>query len=645
MVNPEYFIEVAKKGIPKMNPHSNEYRQWWKRESLYCTEGITVGGQFMPPKQYFYLNHGTIELLDHVTQRKKRGRPLLRDVEWDVFKELWAAEQDKQAFMWISGRRGGKSYIASVAAAQEFTFYADNEIVIAAEESKYSDPLMQKVQLHLDGLAGTEFYHNRIKDTPSKELRSGYRVKNPDTGAWEQAGYNSRIFNIKFKDTHTAANGKTGKLFIFEEVGMFNNLEAAYNSSEPCWKEGASWFGMPFLIGTGGDMEKGSISAQKMFFDPDTYNIRAFKGDEGESKIAYFTPGTKVLNDHKDMAEDGITLVTNMETATEALVNIRNKKKAGRDQAAYFQELQYYPFTADEAFIQSTGNIFPQALLQDRYNYLMKNKAAREVGVRGDLEFKEGGKVKFVPNDSLREADYPYNPKNQEGCVIIYEAPEKDAPEYLYIGGTDPYRQDESDSTDSLGATTIYKRFWTPTKTYDWPVATYYGRPETSQEYYENVRMLCIYYNARILYENEVRGMKEYFEQKKSLRYLARQPEIIKDIIKDSHVNRGYGIHMPDKIKSYGELKIREWLMYEYDEGKFNTDKIFSINLLKELINYNRTGNFDRVISLMLVILYNEELHRVVLKDTAKIEHKSMFESRFKKDGFGGDQSFTKLLS
>lgn len=189
----------------------------------------------------------------------------------------------------------------------------------------------------------------------------------------------------------------------------------------------------------------------------------------------------------------------------------------------------------------------------------------------------------------------------------------------------DPYDQDKSES-GSLGSFFVYKRFYRADRTHDIIVAEYTSRPDTAEQFYENCRKLCIYYNSKVLYENQLKGLKVYFEQKNSLMYMCEQPGIIKDMIKDSRVQRGYGIHMnrgsngASGIKDQCELYLKKWLYEEIDgptEGskilRFQTIK--SIPLLKELIAYDREINTDRVIAIMLCILQTYELHRIHVEE------------------------------
>lgn len=169
-------------------------------------------------------------------------------------------------------------------------------------------------------------------------------------------------------------------------------------------------------------------------------------------------------------------------------------------------------------------------------------------------------------------------------------------------------------------------------------VAEYTGRPDTAEDYYENVRKLLMYYNARLLYENERKGIFPYFTQKHCDYLLADQPDIINDIIGKSTVQRRKGIHMNVQIKDYGEGLIKEWLNEEFAPGKKNLTKIMSEALLEELIQYNTKGNFDRVIALIMVMIYRLQMHNTYVKkrdsDAKKI---NLFDKPlFSKDWFSG---------
>jgi hypothetical protein len=179
---------------------------------------------------------------------------------------------------------------------------------------------------------------------------------------------------------------------------------------------------------------------------------------------------------------------------------------------------------------------------------------------------------------------------------------------------TDPYDQDNADSSTSLGSTFIYKTFMTSDGIYDWVVAEYTARPGTANEHHENVRKLLTYYNALDLYENERNTLKMHFEHHHSLHLLAKTPTILK-ATEGSKVQRQYGIHMTEHIKDELEIYLRDWLCEERTDGRLNLHMIYSPALLQELIYYNRKTNSDRGIALMLVICHKLQNFHLKVED------------------------------
>ena len=247
------------------------------------------------------------------------------------------------------------------------------------------------------------------------------------------------------------------------------------------------------------------------------------------------------------------------------------------------------------------------------------------------MYYDNDGKVKFQVDESRIPADYPTRKNEEEGCITIWEPPpQEDIPYGLYIAGQDPYDHDRSE-TGSLGSLFIFKQINHLGETYDWPVAEYTGRPDRAQDFYENCIKLLKYYNAVCLYENQVKGMHQYCQTKNCDYLLKDQPLILKDIVKNSTVQREKGIHMNVIIKDYCERLTRDWLLEEYAPGKLNLTKIYSKPLLKELIAYNYEGNFDRVIAFMLSILHRMENHKIKVK---KQEESSFIDDFFTRELF-----------
>ncbi len=181
----------------------------------------------------------------------------------------------------------------------------------------------------------------------------------------------------------------------------------------------------------------------------------------------------------------------------------------------------------------------------------------------------------------------------------------------------DPYDFDES-STTSLGSCFIYKRVQNIEAYSDMIVAEYTGRPKSAEEFYENVRKLLIYYNARLMFENQNKGIYVYFANKHCDYLLADQPDILDQVVSNSKVNRKKGCHMNKQIKQWGQGLIKDWLNDSGADGVKNAYKIMSEPLLEELISANDNVNTDREMALLQVMIYREQLYNVKVKEVKK---------------------------
>jgi hypothetical protein len=78
---------------------------------------------------------------------------------------------------------------------------------------------------------------------------------------------------------------------------------------------------------------------------------------------------------------------------------------------------------------------------------------------------------------------------------------------------------------------------------------------------------------------------------------------------------------MSKPLKDYGEELIKMWLLenYQDEEGLLNLHRIRSIPLLKELISYNATGNFDRVMAFMMVCYHLQEVKKIKVDKEKKV--------------------------
>jgi hypothetical protein len=630
-------------------PGTVEYMDFWKDVKDKCINGFTnTDGIRITGQHFFYLNFCPI--LGEKNGRKSKIFPKFVDLDYEFFHMLEYCKENQKSITAVKGRRQGWSYKAAALCSHEFYFYPDSKSVIGAFFSSFSQNTMNMVVDNSNFInTNTEFRKQRNPDLKDF-IKARYQADIGGVKVWK--GYNSEVKAISFKDNPTAAVGLSANWLVLDEAGVFPNIVDSYGYTEPLIKDGSTYTGVALVFGSSGDMDSGSKYFYEMFTNPDKYNMLSFEDPfNPQGTIGFFSSAAKgrwglCLNPKsiwfkKPMVDENGN--SNFQAAMDDIEFLRDKSRNGLDPKALHSTTTQFPLSWKEAFLRNKGNVFGSPEMLEWLGNLENTPSLRGLAQKGELYFGEENKIQWKPNDELLHlTDFPLkkDPKSGEshstnGCIVVWEHPEKVngyIPDYLYIAGCDPYDQDKSDS-GSLGSFMVYKRFYRADKTYDIVVAEYTSRPDTAEQFYENCRRLCLYYNAKVLYENQLKGLKVFFEQKNSLHLLWQQPGIIKDIIKNSNVQRGFGIHMnrgsngANGIKDQCELYLKKWLYDEIDDvdGKkilrFHTIK--SIPLLKELIAYDRDINTDRVIALMLCILQTHELHRIHVEELLDVKTKT----------------------
>ena len=618
------------------------YIDYWKEEKRRCKEGFTAStGDFVSGYFYFYLNYCPILLLkvNKKTGRKERvlDFPRFYDYDWYYYDAVEEAEKRGKHLVVIKKRGAGFSFKGGSMLARNFYMYPGSKSYAIAEEAEFltKDGLLTKAWDFMDFIdLNTAFAKKRQKKNTIMHKRASYELDKD--GVKVERGYKSEILGVTLKNDPQKARGKRGKLILWEEAGKFRGLKTAWQIARPSVEDSdGTTFGIMIAYGTGGTESADYESLKDLFYEPDAYNCLPVTNvwDDGASKPSgFFVPQYYNMGD-QFMDSNGNS---NVKGAIKYALQERDiVMSTATDKNAVDRYIAERPFTPQEATLQISANIFPKAELIKQLSFIRTNQRVKDQKQVGELLIDDAGKVVWqqakYPTDLLR---YKLaKDTDPTGSIVIWEHPEENAPSGLYIGGCDPYDHDKA-GTNSLGSTFIYKKFNTFEGYYDVIVAEYTGRPNTANDYYENVRKLLLYYNARLLYENERKGILPYFEQKHQDYLLANQPDIINDIVDNSSVKRGKGIHMVKGIKDSVEGWVRDWLVEDRGEGKLNLHTLLSEPLLEELINYNDQGNFDRVIALMMVIIYKEELHNVIVKNNVKESKRTQFLSRplFTKD-------------
>ncbi len=613
---------------------TTDYNSYWDQETERCLNGYTApDGDSITGYHYFYLNYSPIMKLKEVSYTDRYGNirtrrerildfPRFWDYDCYYYDAIEQAEDDGKHMAVLKSRQRGYSFKGASMLVRNYELIPGSKNFAVASEQKFliGDGLLTKAWQIMDFIdKHTAWAKQRLVSTRMERV-AGYKITD-EFGKQTEQGYMSSITGITLKNDPERIRGTRGKLVLWEEGGKFPGLLDAWRIEQPSVEtdDGVA-FGLMIAFGTGGTEGSSFTGLKELFYKPEAYNVLAFPNiwdDNAEqTKCGFFVPSWSNLESFDEngnyiyMDQDGNSL---KEKAIENLIEQRNKiRDGGASQQSIDRFISERPIKPREAVLELGKNIFPRKLLLDQLTRLRTNTKLRNMKHIVDLNWDGNGQITATEKKTGDITEYPLKKGDKpHGSIVIWEYPIKDPPFGLYIGGCDPYDHDDS-FTNSLGSVFIFKRVKAGEAWTDVIVAEYSGRPDTAEEYYENVRKLLVFYNARLLFENERKGIYPYFTNKHCDYLLADQPDkIISEVFKDSKVQRRKGCHMTKAIRAYGEGLILEWLLEEYEPGHPNVERIYSEPLIEELIENDGVKNVDRVIALCMVMIYREELYQV----------------------------------
>jgi hypothetical protein len=634
-------------------PGTKEYYEFWDEEKKRCVYGYTVdkGSEdelHITGFNYFYLNYCPIDraideiLPDGTVQaRRERTFPAFYDGDYLYFHEIDKARADNKHMIVLKARRKGYSYKAGSMLARNYFFIRNSKNFVFAGQKEYliGDGLLSKAWEFLSFIDDhTAWSQPRLRDREMSKM-SGYKKK--VNGVDIEMGMKSQIIGVSLKDNPDKVRGKAGELVFFEEAGSFPGLLKAWEVTMPTMRQGSKTLGMMVAFGTGGTEGADFEAMEEIFYNPAAYDCMDYENiwDEGAmgTRCGYFIPIQRNLDGFIDPQGNSL-----MREAMDYEDKAREKKKGAADAKSLDQYIAEHPYSPQEATLRVTANLFDVASLQEQYNKI-KAHGLHSIGTVGELYQSVEGSVKFRPNaDKKAVTRFPHRKEDSNtGAIVIYETPYRNStgnvPVNLYVLCHDPYGQSQAADSTSLGASYVIKRPNNISQPDDMIVASYVGRPDTSDEYNRNLFMLADYYGCKIGFENDRGEIIPYAKRHRKMHKLQEEFEMLdKKELQSKKVKRQYGMHMTEGRKRQGEIYIRDWLNTPRstdEEGKtlLNLHKIYDTAFLAELIKFNHKGNFDRVMSFMIGMFHTRELYNAEVKD--KIEdrcHDEWFDRLYK---------------
>ena len=611
---------------PNPNPNS-EYRKWIDEEKRRCREGFVreSDGEWVTGYMYWYMNYCPI-MLTKITEGKKKADRV------EDFPETWegiylrfhyinnAREAGNHAIE-LARRGCSKSYTLASMMAKNLVLGESTDVykrvttILTAYQKEYladKDGTLSKFEPMINFVSeNTEFPRLRLRSSSQDMFwQMGYL----DSYGRKKGSLNS-VMGVSSKDDSGKLRGKRGHIY-FEEMGSFPNLLEIFDVVRQGMEEGDYTYGLAFLVGTAAEKESNFESAKTLLYNPGGYNIHAIKNvydkpKQGNPTFGYFFPA--YVNRKGCYNRDGVSDVIK---ALVQILKARFKAKYSSDPNSVLRVIAEMPITPAEAIIKVKNAFFPVTSLTERLQQIdLDGKAYDDVYI-GDLVL-EGKNVKFTPSDDTPIRKYGVDNSTQ-GALEIYEMPVKDSTGNVYnnryIIGHDPVDNDQAES-NSLSSTFVMDLYT------DRIVAEYTGRKAFADDNFEVVRLLCLFYNAKCLYESNKKGIFAYFQKMQCTHLLADTPEYLRDkqMIKySSFGSNAKGVNATAAINNYANGLIRDWLLKpiptvvieDGEEKVVMMPNLYFIRgraLLEELIAFDPVRNFDRIRSLGMLMLYREE--------------------------------------
>lgn len=614
---------------PNSNPNS-EYRKFWDREIDRCYNGLLreSDGMWIPGYMYWFLNYCPMMVNEYKRGNKKairkEGFGYFFEGIWWRYLYLNKARENGHHAVELAKRGCGKSYSLATIMSKNLIIGESKETnkrnitVLTAYQKEYlkddKDGTLSKFVPILSHLAKYTPFPRLMLKQSSNEMtwQMGYKDE-----YGRSRGSLNQVIGVSAKDDSDKLRGKRGWI-LYEEFGNFSGLLELYDVTRKSVEDGDYTFACQYLIGTANNKEANFQSAKTLLYAPKSYNIQDLqnvydKKGQGKDVFGFFFPA--YINRAGCYNKDGISDVV---LALLELLSNRYKAKYGADPTSVLRVIAEDPITPAEAIIKVKDAFFNVQALNERAQQLDTNPHLYDDIYIGELFFNSSGQVEFKPTSAVPIRKYPVD-NDTRGALEIYAMPEKDITgrvfDNRYIIGLDPVDNDIAESS-SLYSCFVFDLFT------DNIVAEFTGRNPYADDNFEITRKLCLFYNARCLYESNKKGCFAYFQTMKSTHLLAETPEYLRDkqMIKyKGFGSNAYGVNASAAINNYANGLLKDWLnklvsvTVKREDG---TEDLILIPILytlktraliEEAIQFSPEINVDRIRAMGMVMIYRQE--------------------------------------
>lgn len=489
-----------------------------------------------------------------------------RNTDRKVFYCAASVQKDPRAggLTYVSRRRGGKTYIAAALMIDNMSTGIDK---IGGMQSKTDTDAQIIFSKIVNYFVNFPHFFQPVYDTsqgirPKKELRF-FKPTIKGKKAAEMLDGEELRSTINYGSSEPFYyDGNALFYYILDEFGkpQRSNVWDTWNIVRYCMDQDGKWVGKAFVSSTIEDL-KVTGAGPKAIWNNSNQKERDANGRtaSGLYRIFFGAHESTFFDEYGN--EDS---VKGMEYYT------NQRKGLAHDPRALASIIRKNPFTVEEAFrIDGDECLFDSMKLNDRIGLLGWKE---NVTTKGDFIWEDGvrdSKVKFVPNSTGRweviEVNHELANKYYKRGDAFYPHAKR------HVIGVDPFDHIKTeDNKMSSGAICVYKKYDSvyPSKSGLF-VAKYCYRPETPQQFYEEVIKAAVFYDCDVLFENQKIGIQHYMTDRGYYNFLMwlperSQPGIAAHQKTTQHIAELWDVYIKESIdKMFFKDQIEELLEFD----------------------------------------------------------------------------------